>query len=186
MTENNAEMPASLPVAGVPDRDQWTISNAASPADCYPKGPTVAQLKPGAVVHVWQEFPGFVVELGGYGDMTIVDPYTGRRMWMWIPDEFWSQGVIAAYRYAIDVADRVGFLSGGGLDDREARPAEQEAGEPGWQVGDLLWWASGSRSRRGARVRVQAINPAAPETQVIPLDAEGQGPWVDNATLRRA
>jgi hypothetical protein len=32
--------------------------------------------------HVWQEFAGLAIELGGYSDMTAIDPYSGRRFWL--------------------------------------------------------------------------------------------------------
>lgn len=98
------------------------------PADrCYPHGPTVNQLAaqpphkiPGteieappvgdAVVHVWGGFAGLAIELGGYQDLELVDPYTGRRLWVPLPDRLRFAGVLAWYRYALDVAERSGFL----------------------------------------------------------------------------
>lgn len=35
---------------------------------------------PQVEAHTWGEFAGAVFELGGYGDMTLIDPYTGSRM----------------------------------------------------------------------------------------------------------
>jgi hypothetical protein len=32
--------------------------------------------------HVWQEFAGIAIELGGYSDITAIDPYSGRRFWL--------------------------------------------------------------------------------------------------------
>ena len=32
--------------------------------------------------HVWQEFAGLAIEMGGYSDLTAVDPYSGRRLWL--------------------------------------------------------------------------------------------------------
>lgn len=41
-----------------------------------------AERYPKAAAHVWGEFAGMSVELGGYQDMSLVDPYTGRRFWL--------------------------------------------------------------------------------------------------------
>jgi hypothetical protein len=32
--------------------------------------------------HVWQEFAGLAIEMGGYSDITAIDPYSGRRFWL--------------------------------------------------------------------------------------------------------
>ena len=32
--------------------------------------------------HTWGEFAGMAIELGGYSDVTAIDPYTGRRFWL--------------------------------------------------------------------------------------------------------
>jgi len=32
--------------------------------------------------HVWQEFAGLAIEVGGYSDLTAIDPYSGRRFWL--------------------------------------------------------------------------------------------------------
>jgi hypothetical protein len=37
---------------------------------------------PAVDLYQFQEFAGPVFELGGYGDMTLIDHYTGRRLWM--------------------------------------------------------------------------------------------------------
>lgn len=37
---------------------------------------------PQAGAHVWGEFAGLAVELGGYNDITAIDPATGRRLWV--------------------------------------------------------------------------------------------------------
>lgn len=31
--------------------------------------------------HTWGMFAGLAVELGGYGDVELTDPYTGNRFW---------------------------------------------------------------------------------------------------------
>lgn len=66
---------------------------------CYPK----------VEVHTWQEFAGFAVEMGGYGDLTMIDPYSGRRFWCPVPDQVWEQGTMAAYRYLLEQAEKHGF-----------------------------------------------------------------------------
>lgn len=32
--------------------------------------------------HIWGAFAGLAIELGGYGDLEAVDPYSGRRFWL--------------------------------------------------------------------------------------------------------
>lgn len=32
--------------------------------------------------HEWGEFAGLAIELGGYGDITAIDPYSGDRFWL--------------------------------------------------------------------------------------------------------
>lgn len=66
---------------------------------CYPK----------VEVHTWQEFAGFAVEMGGYGDLTMIDPYSGRRFWCPVPDQVWEQGTMAACRYLLEQAEKHGF-----------------------------------------------------------------------------
>lgn len=59
-----------------------SISEARPDEECYPK----------AGSHVWNEFAGLAIELGGYGDITAIDPYTGRRFW-------WGNGVLTGNFY---------------------------------------------------------------------------------------
>jgi hypothetical protein len=40
------------------------------------------QTYPKTDMYQYQEFAGPVIEFGGYSDITMVDPYTGRRLWM--------------------------------------------------------------------------------------------------------
>jgi len=35
----------------------------------------------GTTTHTWGMFAGLAIELGGYGDVELVDPYTGRTFW---------------------------------------------------------------------------------------------------------
>jgi hypothetical protein len=51
---------------------EYRISAPIDPARCYPK----------AEAHVWSEFAGLAIELGGYGDITAIDPHSGRRFWL--------------------------------------------------------------------------------------------------------
>jgi hypothetical protein len=56
----------------------------------------------------FQEWPAFVFEIGGYGDMTMVDPYTLHRLW--VADAFHNgRSVWDAMRFCIDVAEHVKF-----------------------------------------------------------------------------
>lgn len=113
---------------------------------CYPHGPTVRQLAdqpphkiPGteieappigdAVVHVWGGFAGLAIELGGYQDVELVDPYTGRRLWVPLPDRLRYAGPLAWYRYALDVAERSDLLRPAAIArlDRTTRAAHHDA-----------------------------------------------------------
>lgn len=71
--------------------------------------------------HTWTEFAGLAVECGGYGDLTLVDPGTGDRLW--VSDAFQDADAdttkfgesgtryfTAALRRALDVADAVNFF----------------------------------------------------------------------------
>lgn len=77
--------------------------------DTYPKNPD----------YTFQEFAGPVFEFGGYGDVTLVDPYTLRRLWVGNavdPAEKSVGGMMTnaqmydSLRNAINVAEAVGFL----------------------------------------------------------------------------
>jgi len=59
--------------------------------------------------YTFQEFAGPVFELGGYGDLTMVDPYTLKRLWI---SQSSIQGLsfFDAMRRAIDVAEAIQFL----------------------------------------------------------------------------
>jgi hypothetical protein len=60
-----------LPAAPAPVRDVH-ISEVRPREECYPKRDQF----------IWNEFALGAVEMGGYNDITFVDPYTGRRFWM--------------------------------------------------------------------------------------------------------
>lgn len=89
------QTPTTAPAAG-----DWKISPALPAEECYPRAST----------HTWQEFAGFAVELGGYKDLTMVNPTTGQRLWVKIPDNTWNRGFSAATRYLLDAAEALGFL----------------------------------------------------------------------------
>lgn len=36
---------------------------------------------PHSGTHTWGAFAGLAIELGGYGDIELVDPYSGSRFW---------------------------------------------------------------------------------------------------------
>lgn len=54
--------------------------------------------------HTWGAFAGLAIELGGYGDVELVDPYSGSRFWCPVPDQTWAEGTFAAFQYAIGQA----------------------------------------------------------------------------------
>jgi hypothetical protein len=59
--------------------------------------------------YTFQEFAGPVFEFGGYGDMTLIDPYTLRRLWV-SQQVVGELGVYDAMRRVIDLAEATGFL----------------------------------------------------------------------------
>lgn len=52
-----------------PEGRDWKIS--AGTGETYPTAD-----------HKWGEFAGLAIEMGGYNDLSAVDPYTGRRFWL--------------------------------------------------------------------------------------------------------
>lgn len=64
----------------------------------------------------FQEFAGVVFELGGYSDITMVDPYTLRRLWVGEVLELDEIGsplyLFNGIRKVLDVAEAVGFFAG--------------------------------------------------------------------------
>lgn len=74
------------------------------PEDCYPKNGT----------HTWGAFACLAIEMGGYGDFEIVDPYTGRRFWtpaFGNNDENDNPTIYDALRRAIDAMEAHAFLT---------------------------------------------------------------------------
>lgn len=51
---------------------EWSVSAGRPAEGCYPRSDS----------HTWGEFAGLAIELGGYADISAVDPYTGRRFWL--------------------------------------------------------------------------------------------------------
>lgn len=51
---------------------EWSVSGQAPRNRCYPK----------AGSYTWGEFAGLAIEMGGYSDLSAIDPYTGRRFWL--------------------------------------------------------------------------------------------------------
>lgn len=76
-----------------------------SAVDAYPKSHS----------YEWQEFAGLAVELGGYSDLTLINPYTGQRLWVagaLRQEEAESPTyLINGLRRALDVAEAVGFFA---------------------------------------------------------------------------
>jgi hypothetical protein len=64
---------------------------------------------PNQAEYTFQEFAGPVFEFGGYGDMTMIDPYTLRRLW--VGKEFLFEGTTYDWmRRVIDLAEAIDFL----------------------------------------------------------------------------
>jgi hypothetical protein len=59
---------------------------------------------PQTETHTWGAFAGMAIELGGYSDVELVDPYSGSRFWCPVPTQVWDKGMIEAYKYALDQA----------------------------------------------------------------------------------
>ena len=86
-----------------PSHRYRVISDELPAAQCYPKTDS----------YTFGEFAGPVIEYGGYADMTMVDPYTSRRLW--VADVFASSEGVTIYqamRQVIDVAEQTGFMAG--------------------------------------------------------------------------
>jgi hypothetical protein len=67
--------------------------------DVYPKSPS----------YTFQEFAGPVFELGGYGDLTLINPTTLERLW--VADVLKGEASIYdAMTNVIAVAEEIGFL----------------------------------------------------------------------------
>lgn len=51
---------------------EWHVSAELDKAKVYPSNDT----------HRYSEWPALVIEMGGYSDLTAIDPYSGRRFWV--------------------------------------------------------------------------------------------------------
>lgn len=51
---------------------EWQVSHPMPKDKCYPKTDS----------YTWGEFAGLAIEMGGYSDLSAIDPYTGRRFWL--------------------------------------------------------------------------------------------------------
>jgi hypothetical protein len=60
--------------------------------------------------YTFQEFASACFEMGGYGDMTICDPYTLKRLWV-SQDELRDLSIYDAMRRVIAIAEQVDFLN---------------------------------------------------------------------------
>lgn len=69
---------------------------------------------PAAKAHTWGTFAGLVVELGGYNDVELIDPYTGGSFWFSPANP--GDGpfsLLKVLRQAIDAAEAAGWPSEG-------------------------------------------------------------------------
>lgn len=131
------EESSALTWIGGPDRPEVVVT-AGDPEDKhYPSGPKVSELAgrgprtrnfgehtiklpslDDAVVHVWGAFAGLAIELDGYGNIELVNPYNGSRITCPVPDQFWYYRSMAeCYKLAIDLAQEAGWF------DQAARQA---------------------------------------------------------------
>lgn len=63
------DLPLNREIEVTPRASEWSTTAGHRDAPGYPES------------HTWGEFAGLAVELGGYGDITLVDPGTGSRFW---------------------------------------------------------------------------------------------------------
>jgi hypothetical protein len=110
----NYEIEIEYEVSNLIDSNNERCDNARVPAEWKPKrrlGPDDVYPQKGE--YVFQEFAGPVFEFGGYGDITMVDPYTLDRLWISQAGIHAAVGANASgydwMRVAIDVAEAIGF-----------------------------------------------------------------------------
>lgn len=60
--------------------------------------------------HAWAMFAGLAIELGGYGDVELVDPYTGNRFWF-MPSDRGEMTVLDVMIAAMQAAREAGWLA---------------------------------------------------------------------------
>lgn len=98
------QAPLDLPA----DRRDWSMT-----------GPTEGPHYPQADTYQFGAFAGAVIELGGYSDIEMIDPYTGRRLWLGQAlgrfgiregETETSVNIYDAMRALVDLAEATGFL----------------------------------------------------------------------------
>lgn len=109
-SDNNAASTPSVPT----DDRAWSVS---APTD----GPHYPETE--AHDYTWGAFAGAAIELGGYGDLILVDPYSGRRLWLadCLDDEP-KGSFLRGLRKLLDLAEATGFLD----DPERADQANQD------------------------------------------------------------
>lgn len=98
------------------DQPRWVTE--AKPVPATSDGPHY----PASDVYRFGEFAYLVVEAGGYGDLTAVDPYTGRRFWSPVFDTPGADDLSPydVLRRLIDAMEAHAFLDGGDDDGIES------------------------------------------------------------------
>lgn len=91
------------------DLTSYTWNKGALPECSVTEPKDKTECYPAVETHTWGAFAGLAIELGGYGDLELIDPYSGRRFWCPVPDQIWEQGVFAAYHYLLEKAEAAGF-----------------------------------------------------------------------------
>ena len=111
-SDNTAQAPATDEPRPLPRRgDGWSIKQGTDDKTaCYPT----------AESYTWGAFAGLAIEsdgkpiaaieLGGYNDMEMVDPYTLQRLWVADVMRDDNTSIYDALRKLIDVAEREQFL----------------------------------------------------------------------------
>jgi hypothetical protein len=80
-----------------------------------------------------QEFAGPVFEIGGYGDMGLINPYKCKRLW--VGGALDDNDIYEGMRRVINVAEKLGFL-GRDEEDTEVDPTATPAGPAPDGLGD--------------------------------------------------
>jgi hypothetical protein len=113
------------------DGTEYEISGPAPADRTYPRTETYTFGEFAGPVIEAAGRPAAVVEFGGYADVSLVDPWTGRRLWIprALPDLHGHDGgtaegcpacfddgagarsLLAAIRKALDVAEETGFFA---------------------------------------------------------------------------
>jgi len=82
--------------------ERCKLSDALDEAETYPTVGT----------YTWGEFAGLVIEAGGYNDLTIINPYTGRRLWLAdaLQEGDFEYSIYDAARRIIALAEKLDFM----------------------------------------------------------------------------